>query len=74
MTAEGEKETSDDCLQKVVGEFEDLGFQILNEVIDTAHRIGKITLVKGKTSQAMIVRLTTFRHRKIIYRARKNSG
>jgi len=42
LATEGENETSDACLQKVIYFFEDLGVLTPNEVIDRAHRIGKI--------------------------------
>ena len=68
-----EKETSDECLDKVQGVFEELGLSIPTNVIDRAHLVGKEIVVKGKRVRSMIVRLTTFRYRTMIFRARKNS-
>ena len=67
------KETSDECIDKVQGVFEELGLSIPANVIDRAHRVGKEIVVKGKRVRSMIVRLTTFRHCTMIFRARKNS-
>ena len=68
-----DRETSDECLDNVQGVFEELGLSIPPNVIDRAHRVGKEIVVKGKRVRSMIVRLTTFRHRTMIFRARKNS-
>ena len=47
--------------------------EIPDDVGDRAHRIGKVTNHRGKPSRQMIVKLTTWRHRTMIFRARKNS-
>ena len=66
------KGTSDECIDKVQGVFEELGLSIPRNVIDRAHSMDKQVLVKGKRVRSMIVRLTTFRHRTMIFRAMKN--
>ena len=68
-----ESESADECLQKVKGVFKEIGVAIPDEVIDRAHRIGKVRQSRGKKSQQMIVKFTTWRHRIMVYRARKNS-
>ena len=68
-----EKDTSDECLDKVQGVFEELGLSIPTNVINRVHHVGKEIVVKGKRVWLMIVHLTTFRHRTMIFRARKNS-
>ena len=67
------KETSDESLDNVQVVFEELGLSILSNVIDNAHRVGKGIVGKGMSARSMIMRLTTLRHRTIIFRARKNS-
>ena len=69
----GQKESAEECLQKVKNVFVELGVEIPDDVVDRAHRIGKITNYKGKQNRQMIVKLTTWRHRTIIFRARKNN-
>ena len=69
-------ETADEVLIKVKSKFEEAGLQIPDEVIDRAHRIGptykdRVSDVEG---QSVLVRLTTFRHRTMIYRKRGNMG
>ena len=63
------KEMNDECLDKVQDIFEELGSSIPPN--DRAHCAGKDIVVKGKRVRSMIVRLTTFRHRTMIFRARK---
>ena len=68
---DGEKETGDECLSKVKLVFDELNVDIPETVIDRAHRVGKIVMANGRKVQQMIVRMTTWRHRTIIYNARK---
>ena len=68
------KETSEECLAKVQEVFEDLGLSIPPNVINRAHRVGRVIMLKGKKVRSMIVRFTTFRHRSMVYRARKKSN
>ena len=70
----GQNETDQDCLDKIKDVCADLAVEIPCDVIDRAHRIGKTTSHNGKKCRQMIVRFTTWRHRAIVYRARKNSG
>ena len=70
-TEKGEK--PNDVLEKVKVAWVDAGLDIPESVIDRAHRIGptyqdRVTQVQMKS---VIVRLTTFRHRTMIYQARK---
>ena len=74
LPSNGDKETSEDCLAKVENVFEKLGLSIPPDVIDRAHRVGREISMKDKNVRSMIVRFTTFRHRSIVYRARKNSN
>ena len=71
---EGQHETADDCLQKVKAIFEDdLALNIPDEVIDRAHRIGKVTKIGAKKFRQVIVKFTTWRHRSEVYKARKKA-
>ncbi|XP_065058021.1 uncharacterized protein LOC135685857 [Rhopilema esculentum] len=71
--AEGESETSEMCLEKVKNVFKEkeLEVDVPDAVIDRAHRIGSPKIVKGKKIHQVIVRFTTWRHRTLVYRARK---
>jgi len=73
LPSAGQKESARECLQKVNKVFVQLGVEIPDDVVDCAHRIGKITNYKGKQNRQMIVKLTTWRHRTITFRARKNN-
>ena len=68
-----ESESADECLNKVKDVFKEIGVAIPDEVIDRAHRIGKVQKSRGKKSQQMIVKFTMWRHRTMVYRARKNA-
>ena len=50
------------------------GVDISNTVIDSAHQIGEAYFnnKRKKNCKSVIVRFTTFRHRTMIYRAKKN--
>ena len=69
--ADGESETAEMCLAKVKDVLKKLEAEVPDEVIDHAHRIGTPRVVKGKKIYQMIVRFTTWRHRNLVYRARK---
>ena len=49
------------------------GVNILGKVIDSAYRIGVAYVVnkKKRSSKSVIARFTTFRHRTMVYRAKK---
>ena len=69
-------ESAEDCLQKVKSLVKnDLKVDVPDLAFDRAHRIGKVSQEKekGKTYQSIIVRFTTWRHRTIVFRARKNT-
>ena len=53
-----EPESADECLNKVKDVFEEIGVAIPDEVIDRAHRIGKVHKSRGNKSQQMIVKFT----------------
>ena len=61
-----------DCLGTVKKLWEDAGVSVPDPCIDRAHWVGNtyIDNKTGKNVQDIIVRLTTFRHRTMIYRAR----
>ena len=69
----GQNETSEHCLEKVKQIIEEIGVDVPGSVIDRAHRIGPTKKKDGKTTQQIIVRFTTWRHRTAVYRARKNA-
>ena len=61
--APGKSESGEQCLTKVKQMFKKLNVKVPDTVIDRAHRIGN--------RHQMIVRFTTWRHRTLVYRARK---
>ena len=60
--------------KKVQEVFSELNAEIPENVIDRAHRIGKVVKINGNNVWQMIVRMTTWRHRTMVYEARKNCG
>ena len=50
---------------------EKLEVKVPGTVIDRAHRIGKPRIIKGRKVHQVIVCFTTWRHRTLVYRARK---
>ena len=64
-----DSETSDDVFDKYKELFNNLELDIPEVRIDRAHRIGKKT--PGKV-RPIIARFTTWRHRRIVYRKRKD--
>ena len=75
LPPKGTNESGDEVLGKVKEIFDELEVDVPDAVIDRAHRIGpKSTDGDGKPRQRVIVRLTTWRHRTAIYRARKKAA
>lgn len=70
---DGKEETGNDCLNKCKKIFKDLGVRIPESSLDRAHRIGKAWKSEGKVYRQIIVRFTTWRHRTMVYKARKTS-
>ena len=70
----GHKETADDCLAKVKSVIDEIGVDLPDSVIDQAHRVGKDIKVNGKEVSQIVIRLTTWRLRTMIYKAWKNSS
>eukprot|EP00112_Aurelia_sp_Birch-Aquarium-sp1_P025219 Seg8281.1 transcript_id=Seg8281.1/GoldUCD/mRNA.D3Y31 product="hypothetical protein" protein_id=Seg8281.1/GoldUCD/D3Y31 len=66
-------ESGQDGLKNVKGVFKEVGLDVPDVVIDRAHRIGEVKEIRGKRYRQIIVRFTTWRHRTIVYRARRNS-
>ena len=62
-----EKETSEEVLKKEKTIKEEAEVYTPEETIDRAHRVGP----KKNKNQAIIVKFSTFRHRTLFYRARK---
>ena len=60
-------ETSEKVLEKIKRLVNEAGVDIPDSNIDRAHRIGP----KKEKKQAIIVKFTTFRHRTLLYRARR---
>ena len=73
LPTSGKSESSEECLQKVREVFDEIGVDIPDSVLDRAHRIGKLVTIEGKRTKQMIVRLTTWRHRTAVYKARKKT-
>ena len=72
-----EKETSDECLQKVKTEVAKLGLNLQDSDFDRAHRIGSPKDPRGtaRKNRQMIVKFTSFHARTKVYQARpKNNG
>ena len=68
------KITADDCLAKVKSVIDEIGVDLPDSMIDRAHRVGKVIKINGKEVRQMIIRLTTWRHRTMVYKAWKNSS
>ena len=71
-----EHETADDCLDKVKDVILEAELNFNDDTIDRAHRVGKVVEKRERNGsitkqQAMIVKFSTWRHRTILYRARK---
>ena len=69
-------ESGESCLRKIKTSLKDeLEVDIPDMVIDRAHRIGPVKQnpTTNKKLQTIIVRFTTWRHRSMVYRARKKS-
>ena len=74
LPPKGTKESGEVVLGKVKEIVDKLEVDVPDAVIDSAHRIGpKSTDNNGKPRQQVIVRLTAWRHRTAIYRARKKA-
>ena len=74
LPPDGQMETREDCLEKVQKVFSKLNVEIPENVIDRAHRIGKVVKINVNNARQMIVRMTTWRHRTMVYEARQNCG
>ena len=74
LPPDGQMETRKDCLEKVQNVLSELNVEIPEIVIDRAHRIGKVVKINSKNARQMIVHMTTWRHRTMVYEARKNFG
>jgi len=57
-------ETSDQCVEKVLGVCKDLNVDIAEGCIDRAHRV-------GRDRKTMIVKFTSFKSRTLLYKSRK---
>ena len=54
--------------------FEELDIEVPDAVIDRAHRIGAKKIVKGRSSQQMIMRFTTWRDMSEVYRRKRSKN
>ena len=69
-----DKETGDDCLEKVKVAISEMGVNLSDCAIDRAHRVGKrSTSPKYGEQHFVIARFTTWRERTLVYKARKDS-
>ena len=68
-----ENQTSSDVFDVVCKKVKECGAAIPTNNIDRAYRIGKVLESRDgeKSTQSIIVRFTTFRHRTLFYKARK---
>ena len=69
-----DKETSSDVLEKVKEICAESNLEIPDSNLERAHRIGKSYLdkIKKVNCKSIIVRFNTFRHRSLLYRAKKD--
>ena len=69
-----DKETSSDVLEKVKEICAESNLEIPDSNLDRAHRIGKsyFDKIKKVNCKSIIVRFNTFRHRTLLYRAKKD--
>ena len=69
-----DKETSSDVLEKVKEICAESNLEIPDSNLDRAHRIGKsyFDKIKKVKCKSIIVRFNTFRHRTLLYRAKKD--
>ena len=56
--------------RKSLKHFSEFKFEMPENVIDRAHRIGKVVKMNGKNAR----QITTWHHRTMVYEARKNFG
>ena len=68
---QNERESSQECVEKVMDVFEELELDIPEDGIDRAHRVGKKTRVDDGSMQSMIVKLHSWKKRVAVYHARK---
>ncbi len=59
------------CLENVMEVFKKLEVDVPDVVIDRAHRIDRPRIIRGKKFHQLFVPFTTWRHRTMVYRARK---
>ena len=70
----GDHEKAEQYLDKVKKVFEELDVELPDAVIGRAHRIGAKKIVKGRSSQQMIVRFTTWRDVSGVYRRKRSKN
>ena len=69
----GGKETAEQCMEKVKEVIREAGVVIPDVVLDRAHRVGRPKKDDdGSAKQQIIVRFTTWQHRTLLYKGRKN--
>ena len=68
-------ENAEQCEAKVKEVFKEIGVNVLDDMLDRAHRIGKKLKNKktGVNEQAMIVKFVSWKYRTAVYRACKKS-
>ena len=71
MPQNGKQATTEDILKEVKNIISDAGLSIPEDAIDRAHRIGKGRIVAGQRQRQIIVKFTSFKHRTMLYKARK---
>lgn len=64
-------ESAEDVIKIVKKIISEAGVVIPDEGIDRAHRIGKGKIVAGQRHRQIIVKFSTFRHRTMLYKARR---
>ena len=73
LPAKGVQETAADVLNIVKGLIGEAEVDVPHSFLDRAHRVGKVvTLEDGSRKQQIIAKFTTWHHRTILYRGRKN--
>ena len=67
------KESADQCMEKVKAVIVEAGVAIPVAFLDRTHRVGKSKVGSdGSVNQQMIVKFTTWHHRPMLYKGRKN--
>ena len=71
LLPQNDQETSNECLEKVMGVFAEMDISIPAERLDRVHRVGRRYHFNGIINQAVIVEFVCWSDRIAVYRSRK---